>query len=386
MGGSHFSSLHMIRNLDPEAFEPLIVLHRNGLFSEYLAEHGIPHRVLPIRCRASEMKRRNAAVEALRTAPLLAGFLWRNHVDIVHANETRINSTWALPAGLTRTKFVWHLRTTQLAQSPISAAQAARADRILCVSRYIQETVPPQLKERSRVVYNPFDTRAAPPDRALARAGLLRELGCAENTAVVGYFANFLERKRPLLFVEAAARIAAALEGPSVFFMFGSDKSGIAPDLLALARSRGISEQLKLMDFRWPVEPYMAACDVMLVPALDEPFGRTLVEATLVGTPLVAIRSGGHLEFIDDGRSGVLVAPDDVEAMAKGALRLLRDPQTARRMVSQGQKDARQMLGIETHMKQISSVYQEIMASDPAAPGTGRGGGQGPDPAGRAAA
>ena len=364
----------------------MIVLHRKGLFSEYLAEHGIPHRVLPIRCRASEMKRRNAAVETLRTAPLLAGFLWRSHVDIVHTNETRTNSTWALPAGLTRTKFVWHLRTTHLARSPISVAQAAKANRILCVSRYIQETVPPQLKERSQVVYNPFDTRATPPDRALARSGLLRELGCAENSAIVGYFANFLERKRPSLFVEAAARIAAALERPSVFVMFGSDKSGIAPDLLALARSHGISEHLKLMDFRWPVEPYMAACDVMLVPALDEPFGRTLVEATLVGTPLVAIRSGGHLEFIQDGRSGVLVAPDDVEAMAKGALRLLRDPQTARRMVSQGQKDARRMLSIETHSKQISSVYQEIMANDPAAPGTGRGGGRGPDPAGRAAA
>jgi glycosyltransferase involved in cell wall biosynthesis len=67
---------------------------------------------------------------------------------------------------------------------------------------------------------------------------------------------------------------------------------------------------VKLMGYRSPGPFWIAACDQLVVPAVGEPFGRTLVEAMLVGTPVVAARSGGNMEALEGGM-GLLVEPDD---------------------------------------------------------------------------
>src|SRR3546814_16641998 len=87
-----------------------------------------------------------------------------------------------------------------------------------------------------------------------------------------------------------------------------------------------------MMGFRHPSEPWMAACDALLVTAVDEPFGRTLIEAMLLETPDIAANSGGNPEAIEDGENGLIVPPDDPESFADAALALIDDPARAQRI------------------------------------------------------
>jgi glycosyltransferase involved in cell wall biosynthesis len=368
IGGSNFSTLNLIRNLDPEKYEPHIVVHKRGPFADYLREHGIPHKVLPFRCYAAARRKPNHPVQVLRTAPPLVYYLLKNRIDIVHTNDSRIHHTWAVPAKLAGKKFIWHLRQTAFSRGDRFVPLAQRADRIVCVSEYIRSTLPKSLRPNSQVIYNPFDTVSVPPDRAAARRRLLDELALPDEVALVGFFANFLERKRPDVFVEAAAKISQGLGRPVVFVMYGDDRTGVMPALRQRSEALGISDQVHMMGFRSPVEPLMAACDVMLVPALDEPFGRTPVEATLVGTPLVAVKSGGHTEYIKDCVTGLLAKRDDPETLAQGALYLLNNPASAQRMVAEGQRITKQMLSISTHVEKIAQLYEEILAQPSAKP------------------
>jgi glycosyltransferase involved in cell wall biosynthesis len=366
IGGSHFSSLNLIRNLDRQRFEPLIVLHGNGPFGNYLRDQGIPHSVLPLRCYPAASRRSFHALELLRITPPLLWYLLSRKIDIVHTNDSRIHHTWAIAAQMIGKKFIWHLRTTEFSRGNRFVPLAQKADRIVCVSEYIRSTLPKTLRPNSQVIYNPFDTVSVPPNRAAARRRLLDELALPEDVDVVGFFANFLERKRPDVFVEAAAKISQVLGRRVVFAMYGDDRTGVTPVLRQRSEALGISDQVHMMGFRSPVEPLMAACDVMLVPALDEPFGRTPVEATLVGTPLVAVRSGGHTEYIKDSVTGLLANRDDPETLAQGAIYLLNNPASAQRMVAEGQRITKQVLSISTHVEQIAQLYEEILAQPPA--------------------
>lgn len=106
----------------------------------------------------------------------------------------------------------------------------------------------------------------------------------------------------------------------------------------------------------------MAACDLILAPAIEEPFGRMLVEAMLVGTPVIASDSGGHREIIQGAETGILAPPDDPKAFADAALRLLRAPDTARAMAEKAMSFVRATYSAQQHARAISRLYDEVMS------------------------
>jgi glycosyltransferase involved in cell wall biosynthesis len=107
----------------------------------------------------------------------------------------------------------------------------------------------------------------------------------------------------------------------------------------------------------------MAACDIHAVPAIDEPFGRSLIEAMLLGTPVVAAASGGNLEAIEEGVTGLLSAADDPAAMAEAILRLLDSPDQAETIAAKALKAATQLYGADRHVAQISAIYQSLLSA-----------------------
>jgi glycosyltransferase involved in cell wall biosynthesis len=137
---------------------------------------------------------------------------------------------------------------------------------------------------------------------------------------------------------------------------------GVTMVLWEGSKALGISDQVHMMGFRSPVEPPMAGRDLMPVPALDEPFVRTPVETTRAGAPLVAVKSGGHMESIKDSATGWLAQPDGPETLGQGALCLLHNPASAQGMVPEGRRNTKQMLSISTRVERITQLDEEILA------------------------
>jgi glycosyltransferase involved in cell wall biosynthesis len=106
----------------------------------------------------------------------------------------------------------------------------------------------------------------------------------------------------------------------------------------------------------------MAACDVLLVPAIDEPFGRTLIEAMLLGTVVVAAASGGNPEAIRDGVTGHLVAADDAVAFAERTFGVLADPVRKSALAGAARRDALMRFGLRQHAEAIMRVYDAMLS------------------------
>lgn len=70
------------------------------------------------------------------------------------------------------------------------------------------------------------------------------------------------------------------------------------------------------------LEKYYSECDIFVVPSFYESFGLIYVEAMFYGKPIVACRAGGIPEVIEDGKTGILVEPNNVQALSDAILTL----------------------------------------------------------------
>jgi glycosyltransferase involved in cell wall biosynthesis len=177
-----------------------------------------------------------------------------------------------------------------------------------------------------------------------------------------------IDRKRPVHFVDVVADyVQAHPDMPVMGVILGIVPDGFPPlDVAALQRAeeRGIADRIRLLGFKSPIEPYMVAVDLLLVPALSEPFGRTLIEAMLLGTVVVATNHGGNPEAIINGETGFLVDPDDSRAFVPPIHRMLSDPAALERIRSTALAEASAAHKPETHLSRVVDVYHSLLRNN----------------------
>lgn len=385
VGGSHISAINLILGLDASRVRPVIVLHQtSGALAAYLGERGlafVPCPAVHISSPAAPGAlgaRARVPLSMISTARTLSRFLQSLHADVVHTNDGRMHATWALPARLAGAKLLWHHRGDPGARG-VNFLAPLLANHIVTVSRFAAPGHPLlPVGGRLTVLHSPFDHPTAIPDRETCRQALCAELAIRGDTRFVGYFGSLIERKRPVLFVDAVNAFLRRNPGvPIAGLLFGVPSAG-GPRLDEAVRARaaelGISAHIHLMGFRSPVEPNMCAVDVLLVPAVGEPFGRTLIEAMLLGTPVIATNHGGNPEAIEHGRTGILVEPENPEAFVAPLERLLLDRNEWSRISEAAREDARRKYGMAQHVEGITDIYENILRrgkGPPQRPGTG---------------
>jgi glycosyltransferase involved in cell wall biosynthesis len=97
---------------------------------------------------------------------------------------------------------------------------------------------------------------------------------------------------------------------------------------------------------------------VVVVPSRwPEPFGLVGPEAMACARAVVASDTGGIPEWLDDGRTGLLVPPGDVEALAAAIASLLDDPERAAEMGLEGWRQV-ERFSPESHLQRLVTVYE----------------------------
>jgi glycosyltransferase involved in cell wall biosynthesis len=110
------------------------------------------------------------------------------------------------------------------------------------------------------------------------------------------------------------------------------------------------------------VELYRSAAMIVFPSVCHEAFGMPLVEAMACGTPAVASKSGGAMEIVQPGRTGLLVERNDPRAMAEAIVALLEDPTTRAQMSRESRRVAAERFAWERGVDALQARYDELIA------------------------
>ena len=151
------------------------------------------------------------------------------------------------------------------------------------------------------------DLHAAPPER----------LGIAPGQRIVLALGRLHRNKAFDVLIRALPRL------PGVHAVIAGE--GPERDALqTLARGEGVADRVLFPGWRDDTAALLAGCDALACPSRHEPLGNVVVEAWSAARPVVAAAADGPRELIRPGEDGLLVPPEDVEALAT-SLRLVLD-------------------------------------------------------------
>jgi glycosyltransferase involved in cell wall biosynthesis len=348
--------------------------HRAELLCDPAGELWQRARTAGVTCRP--LRIRNAldvaAVAALRR------ILRHGRYDIVHFHTSRAHAMAPWVRGLTRAAVV--TRRMDYVPNRLFARwlYGRRAvDGVAAISTAVADALARAGVARERISAIPSGVDCAhfrPPsvdERAKARAAL--GLGDADRT--VGAVGALEPRKGHRYLLEAMALLAAAdaLGGAaprSIVALIAGDGS-LRESLAAEIRRRGLEGVVRMVGRIEDVRAILWALDIFAMPSLSEGLGVALLEAMACGLPAVASRVGGIVDAVDEGRSGILLAPGDAHKLTSALAHLSAEAPTRSAMGAAARALAVERFSMTVMAQRTVELYRACLQTGAAAKAMG---------------
>jgi glycosyltransferase involved in cell wall biosynthesis len=297
----------------------------------------------------SSFKSPGLAVAILR----LAAYLRRHAVRLVHCFDFYSNIVGVPAARLARTPVV--IASQRDMGDLRSRGQQCIHSMALGLSTHIlvnSEAIAARLthtraaqQNRLGVVPNGVDLTRFEPVAAPRNIG---------EVTTVATLANLRPEKGLVQLVEAVAIVTR--RAPRARFVIWGD-GPLRTDLEARIRTLGLTGSVEMRGATREPAQALKECQIFVLASLSEASSNVILEAMATGLPVVGTRVGGTPGLIDDHRSGLLVPPGNVPALAEAILRLIEAPAIATEMGAQGRARALAEFGMDRMHERIDSIY-----------------------------
>ncbi|MBN2374472.1 glycosyltransferase [bacterium] len=212
-----------------------------------------------------------------------------------------------------------------------------------------------------RVVYHGVESIFAEKQIDTSRERL--KLGFCKEENIIGTVARLHRDKGVETLLEGAALAIKSQPGVRLKLLIigdGPEKGRLSN----MAKRLGIMDRVIFAGFQPDIIPWISSLDIFCLTSREEGMPQSLLEAMALGKPLIATNVGGVDEVVKDQISGLLVHPEDPEAVCRGILFLIKNPEKALDMGKNGRDAIKRGFLINNTLDQIESIYQYCLYCD----------------------
>ncbi|GAA3756896.1 glycosyltransferase family 4 protein [Terriglobus aquaticus] len=345
LGGGERVVLRTVRMLRAAGYRVTIVTFQVECDPDLLAAAECPVYLLPLHSVFS--------AGALRGAWELGRFLRRARVSVVMTFFESSNLFGGLAVKLlSRAKLIWNRRDMGILREPKHWAAYRRLpwlpDFVIAVSEEVRrhavevDRVPP---ERVGVVYNGVALPAAEEPRTWPERPVVVTVG------------NLRAVKGQDTLLEAAALVLRSR--PEVEFWLAGQplEAEYVAGLERRVAELGIADRVRFLGGVARPMDVLRQATVFVLPSRSEGFSNAIVEAMAAELPVVATTVGGNAEAVQEGVTGLLVPPEQPEALAEALLEVLQNPERGRAMGEAGRLRAAEKFSEAAMLRELQAAF-----------------------------
>ena len=198
---------------------------------------------------------------------------------------------------------------------------------------------------------------AVPPKVSQGKA-VRDELGVGPDEKLVGNVGALVDHKGQRYMIEAAPLVLKK-SPKTTFVIIGSGE--LEPFLKDLAWQLHVENSCIFPGFKQDIGTYLAAFDVFVAPSHMDGLNNSVVEAMMMGRPVVGADAGGIPEIVEHGKTGLLARPKDPASLAEAILEMLENPQKAARLASAGREVAFSKFTADHMVQGTIEVYEKLL-------------------------
>jgi glycosyltransferase involved in cell wall biosynthesis len=347
MGGGEHSFLDLLSHL-PKDWNVLAVVPLEGDLTSKLRSKSIPTRVIPLPS-IRPWNIFSITKSAKSYAHLCRGVNGR----FIYANGSRAAFYAGIAGRMIKVPVIWHCRMTgrDIYLDPIITRLS---NVIIANSEATALRFNKELSAKVKVIHNGVDLEW------LRKKGIEKPDLIHTDWKVILLVSRISKWKRHDLALAAFEHVASS--EPDAHLICVGARDPLESKWWAFLQQKSLRSPFSSR-IHWigPVDdirPWYRAASILLLPSMNEPFGRVLVESMAIGVPVVAMRSGGIQEIVRHDEDGLLVTHANSIELGRACLRLLRE-KALRERLGQSSKERAEMFSLEEHVRKMVAVFEE---------------------------
>lgn len=286
-------------------------------------------------------------------------------IEVVHTHQAveALHAYLATRRSTVKRVMTFHLCTADTKNKIALSLLVPRMQANVAVSRELLKCLDQDAgfdtNERFYVIHNGIDIRRLEPSGASLRS----ELGLADNVLLLGMIGNFYPdgRKDQLTLCRALPQLLAKVPNAHVIFVGGSfPGSQQMEECITLCRELAVSDRVHFLGKRADIPDVLSALNIYVHSSLNESLGIAVIEAMLLGLPVVVSDIGALLEVTGNGEHAATFRTGDPEDLTLKLLELCQDTNRRLALAENGKRWAQREFSIQGHINNLLQLYAKI--------------------------